>query len=270
MRAFLLLAMICSLAWTATAFTADPVPSKPKSQIRWPSGPVTPVVPPNPPQPPAPDAVAKLAADQVYVIENDTELVILARPEGLVKITEATGPLTIRDKFSDGDGKQVREYKGKYLYIVDPVAAGRVEIIAVPVGGTKADVDTRKIDVMGSVPTPPTPPGPADPLVKSVQEAFKADEGTKADAAALAAVYLACADAVNLDAVKTGKDFYDLLHNSASSRIDQRLGWVRMALGKELNTAVVVKGGETLTKQHKADAAKQLQRFAAILDSLGK
>jgi hypothetical protein len=141
--------------------TDPPVPPK-VDPIRFPQdGQVVP--------PPPPVVVNVLRMDQVYVIDADKECVVLTRPVGLVKVTSKTGPLTIRDTFIDGKGvKEERTYNGKFLYLIDPVAKGEVEILVLPVGGTATDIISKKVMVGVPDPVPPTPPGPGpkpDPIV---------------------------------------------------------------------------------------------------------
>jgi hypothetical protein len=132
----------------ATANAADP--------IRVPLGPM-----PGP----VPGAVLKLTPDVMYVIDSDVAVRVLASPERLVRIVRDTGPLKVRGKFIDGNGKiETRSYIGKFLYFVEPVANGRVELLVIPTSEPKpddSDVIRRVLDVeAGDGPRPPPDPDP--------------------------------------------------------------------------------------------------------------
>ena len=102
-----------------------------------------------------PQAVSTLSGDQLFVIDSDVPILVFASPQGLVSLTEETGPLRIRER-----GKTTT-YKGKHLVIVEAVASGHVELIVVAVGATKASDAIRKqlqVDVGPRPPPDPTPP----------------------------------------------------------------------------------------------------------------
>lgn len=122
-------------------------------------------VEPAKPAPPAPmpGAVSKLPADSLYVIDSDVEVLVLASPQGVVSVSQDTGPLKIRGKFVDGTGGvETRTYKGKQVYVVEAAKTGRVELLVVPVGSkVPADVVRRTLDVeAGQGPIPPPLPDP--------------------------------------------------------------------------------------------------------------
>lgn len=129
------------------------------SPIRFPDGTAFPASVP-------PTASPALTSDLTYIIESDVQLDLIQSPKGLVLLTEEAnegGNFRIRAKFYDGNGKlQTRTYKGKYLYTVEPLMTGKVELIAVPFG-FKADSDVvrKTLDVdTGVGPQPPPGPGP--------------------------------------------------------------------------------------------------------------
>lgn len=133
-----------------------------------------PVAPPSPAPAPIAD-VSRLTGEQWYVIDSDAPLIVLASPRGVVSVTEETGPIRLRGKFVDGNGKvESRTFNGKHVYVVEAVSTGRVELLVFPVGAAKeADVIRKTIDVdagQGPIPPPkPTPPKPdpkPDPVVK--------------------------------------------------------------------------------------------------------
>lgn len=128
--------------------------------------PEPPAVPTPMPAPTPPDAVLKLAADQLYVIDSDVPVLVLASPEGVVTVTEESGPVKIRGKFVDGTGRtESRTFKGKSVITVEASHTGRVELLIVPTGAATAkDVLRRTLDVDdGTKPIPP--PKPVDPVV---------------------------------------------------------------------------------------------------------
>ncbi|MBA4191329.1 MAG: hypothetical protein C0467_25385 [Planctomycetaceae bacterium] len=163
-------AILFLLFASASLGAADPA-------IRIPSGPVVPQ--PMPPAPGPVDGVVRLIGDSQYVIDSDTPIVVLASPAGIVSIAEDAGPVRIRGRFVDGSGKsESRTFKGKQVFVVEGLLPGRVELLIVPVGATKAaDVIRRTIDVdTGTAPIPPPTPKPdpkpepkPDPVTKAVK-----------------------------------------------------------------------------------------------------
>lgn len=146
MRAFFLLLLLA-----APSFAADP------PAIRLPE--LAPV-----PQPmPAATPVSKLTAATLYVVDGDTDYLLLASPKGLVTTTTEAGPVKVRGVFADGNGKvETRTYKGKAVTFVEAAGTGRVELLIVPKGAaSEADVIRRTLDVdAGQGPQPPPTPTP--------------------------------------------------------------------------------------------------------------
>src|SRR3990167_9240894 len=76
----------------------EPVKPVPKG-LRFP-------VLPEAPNPPSPKMEpARLSGEQLYVVESDTPHLLFASPLGLVGVVEESGPLRIRGRFVDGNGK---------------------------------------------------------------------------------------------------------------------------------------------------------------------
>ena len=129
-----------------------------KLAIRFPTFKITPVTI---------DAPAKLTAESFYVVDSDMPILLLASPDGMVKVTEESGPVKVRGKFADG-GPQVetRTYTGKQVFLVEAVSKGQVELLIIQVGATKADAVIRKMitvdDGTSPRPPPPDPPRPTD------------------------------------------------------------------------------------------------------------
>ena len=150
----------------AVLLVATPASAQVKSDIRFPT-----FVAPSPGPAPAPVPVKQtLSADLVHIIEADKTAILIASPEGLVKITEEAGPVRFRGKFMNGPGKvETRTFSAKQVFIIEAIGTGKVELIVVPAGATtSADVIRKTVDVDSGQapqppPTPPTPPKPVDP-----------------------------------------------------------------------------------------------------------
>lgn len=109
----------------------------------------------------APDAPVLLTDDLVYVIDADVELVVVASPAGVLAITEAKGPITVRGKFYGGTGKtEIKEFKGKHVYFVETADKGQAELLILPVGGKRDSLILRLV-LSNTAPIPP--PKPVDP-----------------------------------------------------------------------------------------------------------
>ena len=157
---------VCLFA--SVAASTDPATPLPQSQPvtppapppgeTLPDWPATPVVPqPMPPQP-APKAVANLAVDELYVVQSDEDVQLLASPPGVVLITKESGPLKLRGKFVGNKIVSTRTYQKKNVFIVERIAPGDVELLLVPAG----KVERRTVGD-GGEPIPPPKPKPDDP-----------------------------------------------------------------------------------------------------------
>ena len=117
--------------------------------------------------PVSPVSVTQLAADALFVIDADEEYLILDSRQGVVQISEETGPLTIYSVFADGSGKlEKRKYTAKHIWIIEAVQAGEAELIISKVGEkdrTKAIRTTLVVSGHGPRP-PPIPPVPPQPV----------------------------------------------------------------------------------------------------------
>lgn len=110
--------------------------------------------------------VDKLAVDEWYVIQSNTELFVLASPSGIVDVTYEPGPLKLKGKFAGSTGSiEIKTFDRSHIYSVSAVKSGTVELIIVPVGAKElSSVVRRTVVVSGSGPQPP-PPGPTpDPV----------------------------------------------------------------------------------------------------------
>lgn len=118
------------------------------------------------PPAPCPDPLVQptpsITPDTIFVVQSNVPLIALQSPSGLLKISTETGPLRVRGKFADGDGKiETRNYSAKYLVFVDAEKPGQTELILVPHGVTKeSDIVRQLLVVSGEGPRPPPGPGP--------------------------------------------------------------------------------------------------------------
>lgn len=113
---------------------------------------------------PNPAAIPVLGPDQLYVIDSDVELMVGTFPGDLLSVSKETGPLKIRGRFVDGNGKvQTRTYKGKFIVVIEAAGTGRATLVVVPVGAkTETDWIIKPVDA-AATPAPPVPdptPGP--------------------------------------------------------------------------------------------------------------
>jgi len=158
------------------AFDEAPVVLKPAPETPQIHLPVVPVLvepevlddEPEPPKPRpdrTPKPVTTISEEQLYVIESTIPLIVLASPDGFVKIEGEEGPQKVKAKFVDGIGKmETRIFHSKFLYFINAVKPGKLELIIVPVGVEKPDNILRQdLTVLGQMPNPP--PDPVDPDV---------------------------------------------------------------------------------------------------------
>ncbi len=93
--------------------------------------PAGPPAPPNPP--PDPGKSTLLSSDMLYVADCTGPVVVLASPQGVVKVTSYSGPILISGKFVDGTGiRETRTFKGPNIYVVEPVTSGNCELLFIP------------------------------------------------------------------------------------------------------------------------------------------
>ena len=116
-----------------------------------------PAPPPQPSRGPVP--VASLQEDTWYIIESAVPLIVLHSPSGFVECEENRGPrpMAVRGKFADGTGRtETRTFQSEYLYFVNAVKGGQIELMVIPVGvESEVDVIRQTLTVMGTAPQPP-------------------------------------------------------------------------------------------------------------------
>lgn len=140
------------------------------TEIRFPEREPTPS-----PEPDADSVIGEVRQDEWYIIESDAELIAITSPAGIARVVTDSGPLKIKGKFADSGGRtETRTYNAKHIYTVEAVAAGKCELILIPVGVTgEAELVRQMLSVVGPRPPPgpepdpdpepdPTPPIPAD------------------------------------------------------------------------------------------------------------
>jgi len=117
----------------------------------------------------------KLSSDVYYVVESDVPVMILSSPDGIVSIASETGPIKLRGKFIDGNGKvETRSYRSKFIYTVEPASSGAVELLIFAVGEPDAAKVKRVQLLVGDI-KPIPPPKPIDPVdpIKPVVNSFR-------------------------------------------------------------------------------------------------
>ena len=112
-----------------------------------------------------PVPVNSLSEDTWYVVESQVQLIVLHSPAGHVAVQPEEGPVKVRGRFADGTGKtETRNFTSKYLYFVNAVKAGSIELLIVPVGvSAESEVIRQPLTVMGLEPNPPPKPDPPKP-----------------------------------------------------------------------------------------------------------
>lgn len=175
----------------ATPSAPTPAPTEPDILL--------PELQPVAPSPAPAPAITKLSASELYVIEAKVPLWVEASPEGVVTITEETGPVKVHAIFAGNQKYSTRVIKGPNVYFVEAATTGRVELLIKRTDG-KGKTIRRTLDVTnGPAPAPdpnppgpkppdPTPPGPVDPL-KTFRIIFVFESGDNLTPAQRAVVY---------------------------------------------------------------------------------
>lgn len=117
--------------------------------------------------PVVPASINELKEDYWFVIEADVPCIVLASRNGFVSIVQEKGPLRLRGKFADGNGKvETRSYVAKSLWIVEAVTPGEVELLIVPTGAVDESTVLRRTLIVGG--TGPRPPPKPEPIVNPI------------------------------------------------------------------------------------------------------
>jgi len=271
---------LCSLmfgVWPAVMFAAEPPVKAPSlEEVRLP---ILDAPKPGPtPKPPSPGAPVKLGASQLYVVDSDTALTVLASPEGIVGITSEAGPIKIRALFVENSSGRysTRTYKGQFVYTVEASKSGRVELLIVRADG-KGAVLRRTLDVdAGEGPKPPPKPKPdpkpVDPVVpvdafqSAIQKAYRGETASDkaATTAKLASLYrMAAATTAKDTTVKTYADLFSDMQAAGKVLIPVpgQLPEVRKVIGERINKTLQPGGGQI----DRALAEKELKAVADAL-----
>jgi hypothetical protein len=153
-----LLAIVLLVGAPPTIFSAE--------DIRLPSSPL-PIMPP--------DAVQNLSPEKLYVIDSDVPLNVIASPQGIVSISTDTGPVKVRAKFIEGEKLETRTFSGKFVYTIEVLNPGTVEIIIVAQDNR---VIRRTLKVGNPTPVVPIPAATFGDVLKGL--AKNADPGSVA------------------------------------------------------------------------------------------
>jgi hypothetical protein len=115
------------------------------------------------------------ATDQLYLIQSDLSLVILASPAGVLQVTPAKQGSVIFSRFAGGKGLEERTISRANGYVVRGLAAGTAELLILPAGSADVvDLRRRILNVTAAQTTPPD--GRPQPPADDVAVAFRAYE----------------------------------------------------------------------------------------------
>lgn len=129
---------------------------------------------PPPPPPVRPERVDSFAVEDIYLIESDLPLHVLASPSGIVEVEQEQQGTVIRGKFAGGNGLlERRKVSRTHGYLVTAAMPGQVELIVLPAAATETlEVRRVALRVVGRVEPSPEPERPQD----AVAQAFRAYE----------------------------------------------------------------------------------------------
>ena len=136
------------------------------------------------PEPPAPAPVVvddtqpqpnvdTFGTDQLYLIQSDIALVILASPAGVLQVTPAKQGSVIFSRFAGGKGLEERSVTRANGYVVRGLAAGTAELLILPAGSADLqDLRRRILNVTAAETTPPDdrPRPPADDVAAAFRQ----------------------------------------------------------------------------------------------------
>jgi len=132
----------------------------------------TPQIEDNPQPTPTADT---FATDQLYLIQSDLSLVILASPAGVLQVTPAKQGSVIFSRFAGGKGLEERQVSRANGYVIRGLAAGTAELLILPAGSADVtDLRRRILNVTAAQTTPPD--GRPQPPADDVAVAFRAYE----------------------------------------------------------------------------------------------
>lgn len=109
-----------------------------------------------------PAAEATLQLDEVLVVVRESPILLLTSPEGVVSVQYEQGPLKIYAKTRGSSQATWSVYDDpacKHVYLVTPIAAGKVELLAAE-SLESSSVVRQMLTVVGGGPRPPPSPTP--------------------------------------------------------------------------------------------------------------
>ncbi len=225
---------------------------------------------------PAKGTAIKLGAETMYVVDADVPVLVLASPNGLVTISEETGPIRIRGRFADGTKVESRTFKGKQVFIIEASGVGAAEILVIPTGATKvSDVIRRTLDVdSGHAPQPPPdPPKPPedDELMKSLKAAWLLEMATdKGKRPGLAALYRKAADWARTDmSLVKVKDLADKVSAERKKLLPNgELPNIHAVVAKRLDSTLPRTVGAVLDNTNRLKCSSEFDLIAGYLEKL--
>ena len=125
--------------------------------------------------------------DQLYLIQSDVALVVLASPAGVLQVTPAKSGAVIYSRFAGGQALEERQVTQQFGYIVRGLAAGTAELLILPAGSADlTDLRRRILNVTAAETTPPDgrPQPPADDVAaafRQYEKAWRSAQGDLAD-----------------------------------------------------------------------------------------
>ena len=209
------------------------------------------------PEPPAPAPVVvddtqpqpnvdTFGTDQLYLIQSDIALVILASPAGVLQVTPAKQGSVIFSRFAGGKGLEERSVTRANGYVVRGLAAGTAELLILPAGSADLqDLRRRILNVTAAETTPPDdrPRPPAD----DVAAAFRQYEAEWRQAQGELAERL---ESGEITSEKAAADWFGIAGQEARKRAFLPL----------LRAEAVVFGGENWTAEKHA---RYIRRYAS-------
>ena len=220
--------------------------------------------------PVSPAVPVKLDGSQLYIVRSSVACLIVASPEGIVKVSADGGPLRVKARFTDGDGSyQLKEFTEKFVWCIEAVATGTCELIIIPAGGTEKDIVRRTIEAnVGPRPPPPGPgPGPDDPLAQALSAAL-AKESDKSKLPALAALYRQFVNLAATSPAPTLGQFHDVTKVARINLIGEALPQVRAVITAELDSVLPTVVAAPLDAKTRSAMSAAFAHIATILEGM--
>lgn len=140
---------------------------------------------PPPPPPVRPERVDSFQVEDIYLIESDLPLHVLASPSGVVEVEQEQQGTVIRGKFAGGNGLlERRKVSRTHGYLVTAAMPGQVELIVLPAAATETlEVRRVALRVVGRVEPSPEPERPQDAVAQAFRQYEAAWRQAQADLA---------------------------------------------------------------------------------------